>query len=154
MNSHLARAVATWGYCGYFPGAPGTAGSVAAFAIAWLGVERGGLPPWTFAALGALLAPLAVKASEAVSEQVGLDDPPIVVVDEVLGLWVALAPAAAGSWPQWLCALALFRIFDIVKPFGLRRLEALPGGWGVVADDLGAGTYAMIGVTLVRWIGL
>ncbi|MDE0105218.1 MAG: phosphatidylglycerophosphatase A [Bryobacterales bacterium] len=153
MGKGLSLAIATWGYIGYTPAAPGTAASVAALAIAWAGVHLAGLPVWSFAAAAVLLSPLAVWASGAVAGQLGAEDPSIVVIDEVLGLWLALAPATSGSPQQWLCALVLFRLFDILKPLGLRRLESLPGGRGIVADDLGAGAYAMIGVALVRWIG-
>ncbi len=51
------------------------------------------------------------------------------------------------------CALVLFRVLDIAKPLGIRRLEAFAGGKGVVADDVGAGACAMIGVAAVRWLG-
>ena len=74
----------------------------------------------------------------------GSRDPSRVVIDEVIGQWIAIAPAAQDSWPQWIAALILFRFFDIAKPFGIRRLEALEGGLGVVADDVGAGVCAML----------
>lgn len=149
----IAVALATWFYTGYSPVAPGTVASLGAWVIAWALVHRAGLPSWTFAVVALAMVPLAVWCAEQASAEFGLDDPSRVVIDEVVGLWVAVGAAAGGSWPQWITALVLFRVFDIAKPLGLRRLEELPGGRGIVADDLGAGACAMIGTLLVRWAG-
>jgi phosphatidylglycerophosphatase A len=111
------------------------------------------MPAWAVGVAGLALLPLAVKTAELAATQLGSHDPSVVVIDEVVGQWIALSAAASGSWPQWVAALVLFRVFDITKPLGIRRLEALPGGRGVVADDVGAGACAMIGVALVRWLG-
>ena len=73
------------------------------------------------------------------------------MIDEVVGQWLALAPVAAADWRHWLWALILFRVFDIAKPFGIRRLEKIGGGRGVVADDVAAGVCAMIGLLAMRW---
>jgi phosphatidylglycerophosphatase A len=70
-----------------------------------------------------------------------------VVVDEVIGQWIALAGARALNWKSYLAAFALFRLFDIWKPAPVRQLERLPGGWGINADDVMAGLYA----ALVMW---
>ena len=153
MSRHLAMTLATWFYSGYAPVAPGTVGSVVAWAMAWLAVHRLGVPAWAVGMAGLALTPVAIKAAEFAASQLGARDPSVVVIDEVVGQWLALSVAASNSWPQWVAALALFRVFDIFKPFGIRRLEALAGGKGVVADDLGAGACAMIGVALVRWLG-
>lgn len=153
MNRHLAMGIATWFYSGYAPVAPGTAGSILAWAMAWLVVHRLGVPAWAIGVAGLALTPIAVKTAEIASSRLGSHDPSIVVIDEVVGQWLALSAAASNSWPQWVAALVLFRVFDITKPLGIRRLEALAGGKGVVADDIGAGACAMIGVALVRWLG-
>ena len=153
MNRRLARGIATWFYSGYAPVAPGTVGSILAWAMAWLVVHRLGVPAWAVGVAGLALTPIAVKTAELASSQLGSHDPSIVVIDEVVGQWLALSAAASNSWPQWVAALVLFRVFDITKPLGIRRLEALAGGKGVVADDIGAGACAMIGVALVRWLG-
>ena len=68
----------------------------------------------------------------------------MVVVDEVLGLWVTLLGATALNWKSFSAAFVLFRIFDIWKPWPVRRLEELPEGTGIVVDDLAAGVYAAI----------
>ncbi len=152
-RTRLAVALATWFYCGYSPVAPGTAGSLCAWAVALLAWHRCDIPPWAFSLAAVALLPAAVKSAELAAKAFGSADPSRVVIDEVVGLWIAIAPVAPDSWPQWAAALALFRLFDIAKPLGLRRLEEFPGGRGIVADDLGAGACAMIGVLLVRWSG-
>ena len=143
--------LATWGGCGYFPWAPGTAGSAAAVFIGYGLVHSTGLsPPWLGAFAVALLWP-ACWASGVAADHFSREDPPQVVVDEVAGQWIAISAVAPGNWLHWLAAFILFRIFDIWKPFPIRRLERLPKGAGVVADDLGAGLYAMITLVVVRW---
>jgi phosphatidylglycerophosphatase A len=103
-----------------------------------------GWRPWHFAALAlALLAP-AVWAAHRKALRTGQKDPRVIVIDEVLGQWVTLAGAAALNWKSWLAAFLLFRLFDILKPFPIRRLEGLPGGFGIVADDLAAGIYGAL----------
>lgn len=150
----LAVILATWFYAGYAPVAPGTVGALCAWGLAWILALRFGTPAWIFVLAAAAIVPLGVWSARVASSVFGSHDPSKVVIDEVIGQWIALAPAEADSWVQWVAALALFRIFDITKPFGIRRLEALPAGVGVVADDIGAGLCAMLGVGLVRWIGL
>jgi phosphatidylglycerophosphatase A len=116
-----------------------------------------------------VLAYLGVHCSEQVAQFAGVKDPQYVVIDEVSGVHLALilglAPLAAPAtflhvsdagmfalytgmsllnWRYLVAAFVLFRIFDIVKPFPCRRLEKLPGGWGIMADDWMAGVYAAI----------
>ena len=146
-------ALATWFYVGYAPLAPGTVGAICAWGPAWFVVHRLGFPAWSFALLAIVIAPLGIWSAGVASSHFGSRDPSKVVIDEVMGQWIAIAPAAQDSWPQWIAAIVLFRFFDIAKPFGIRRLEALTGGFGVVADDVGAGVCAMLGVLLIRWIG-
>jgi hypothetical protein len=86
------------------------------------------------------------------SRQSGRTDPGFVVIDEVIGQWIALFGSPA-DWRHGLIALVLFRLFDITKPFPVRRLERLPGGWGIVFDDVAAGLYALGVASLLRiWI--
>ena len=74
----------------------------------------------------------------------GQKDPSRVVIDEVLGQWVTLAGATALNWKSWLAAFILFRLLDIWKPAPVRQLESLPGGYGIVADDIMAGLYGAL----------
>lgn len=139
-----AAAIATWFGCGYSPVAPGTAGSLGALAPAFLLAGYAGFQPWHFAVLAAALTPPAIWAAGRVARDCGKKDPSLVVVDEVAGQWLTLAGATALNWKSWLAAFVLFRLFDIWKPFPVRGFEALPGGLGIVADDLAAGLYGAL----------
>ena len=146
-----ARLVATWFYAGYFPWGPGTAGSVVAIAIAWAAWNYFSLSPWILAVI--LLAP-SIWAADVTARKSGLKDPQIVVVDEVVGQWIAAAGATHLNWISWLAALALFRVFDIFKPPPVRQLERLPGGFGIVLDDVMAGVYAALVLFAAGWFNL
>lgn len=143
MN-RLALLLATWFGCGYSPAGPGTAGSLAALAIGILLHEYAGFSPWRFLVLAALLFFPAVWAAGVTARVMQLKDPQIVVVDEVIGQWIALGGARTLNWKSYLAALALFRLFDVWKPPPVRQLEALPGGFGINADDVMAGIYAAL----------
>jgi phosphatidylglycerophosphatase A len=143
-----ARRVATVLGCGYAPVAPGTAGSLAAIAVALPLHQFAGLAGWSFAALAALGFGPAVWASTQTARAVKAKDPGIVVIDEVIGQWIALAGARTLNWKTYLAAFALFRLFDMWKPAPVRQLERLPEGFGIVADDAMAGVYA----ALVLWL--
>ena len=140
MRSKAAALLATWFGCGYAPIAPGTAGSAAAVAIAY-GLQ---LPRIYLLALTVVMVAPAVWSATHLARTMSVNDPGRVVVDEVLGQWLALLGAPALTLPSCLAGLLLFRLFDIWKPFPIRRLERLPDGYGIVADDLAAGTYAAL----------
>jgi phosphatidylglycerophosphatase A len=144
MRKNWALAIATWGGLGYFPKGQGTVASVAAIVISYAAMQMFGVSPiwWGVAAL-CLFFP-AIRASDVAASHLGRHDPPQVVVDEVVGQWMTVAAVAADSWQSWLAALVLFRVFDIAKPWPIRKFEALPGGLGVVADDAVAGLCAII----------
>lgn len=151
MKTERARGpaawIATWFGCGYSPWAPGTCGSLGALVPAILLARAGWRPVW-FAALAVAALPAAVWSAGRFAKAAGKKDPQQVVVDEVVGQWIALAGAASlARWTVWLAAFALFRLMDIWKPAPVRQLEALPGGYGIVADDVMAGLYA----ALVLW---
>jgi phosphatidylglycerophosphatase A len=152
--SGLARVIATWFWCGYAPKAPGTAGSLAAVAIAWLLHTYAGVTAIAFASFALLLAIPGIWAAGVVARESGKEDPQIVVVDEVVGQWIALAGATALNWKSWLLALVLFRLFDIWKPPPVRQLERLPGGLGIVADDAMAGVYGALVLFAAGWFNL
>lgn len=150
----IARLIATWFYCGYWPVGPGTAGSAAAVAIAWALHRYAGWPPLAFAPLAAALAIPGVWAATETARAMGKIDPGAVVVDEVIGQWITIAGALALNWKSWLIAFALFRIFDVWKPFPIRRLERLPGGYGIIADDALAGVYGAAVLFALGWFHL
>jgi phosphatidylglycerophosphatase A len=145
----LARTIATFFGCGYFPWGPGTAGSLAALAIAallhfWFGAGR-----LTFLAMTLVLLGPGIWSATRTARLVGKKDPGLVVVDEVLGQWVTLLGATVLNWKAFLGGLVLFRLFDIWKPWPVRDFEKLPEGTGIVADDLAAGVYG----ALILYIG-
>jgi len=142
-----ATTVATWFGCGYSPAAPGTAGSLAALLIAIVLHQYLGFGPLHFLVMAAILFLPAVWAAGVTARVTGIEDPQIVVVDEVIGQWITLAGAARLNWKSFLLALVLFRLFDIFKPPPVRQLEVLPGGWGINLDDVMAGVYG----ALVLW---
>ena len=98
----------------------------------------------------ALLVP-GIWAAHRVADATGSKDPGIIVVDEVVGQWIPLGGATELNWKSWLLALLLFRTMDIIKPPPARQLEALPGGFGVMADDVMAGIYAALVLYLLGW---
>ncbi len=140
----LADLISTWFGCGRFPKSPGTAGSAAAILIALVIEHFFALPPYAFAIFAALLFAPATWAATVSARAAKLEDPQFVVVDEVIGQWIALAGARALTWKTWLAAFVLFRLFDIWKPAPARQLERLPGGWGINMDDVMAGIYAAL----------
>ena len=154
MRNSLARVLATWFGCGYVPVAPGTAGSLAALGIAFLLVEFGGWKPWWLLGLAAVLVAPAIWAAGVTAANERRKDPRLVVVDEVLGQWIAVAGATHVNWKAWLSAFVLFRLFDILKPPPVCQLEALPSGSGIVCDDLMAGLYAAFVLYLGGWFSL
>lgn len=146
MIDRVAYFIATAGYVGRVPFAPGTAGSLVGVAL-YLLVRLSG--SWIVEGAVVVLALLAGIWSAQVTERVvGRKDPGIIVVDEVLGMLVTLAfldvtmsAAAAG--------FLLFRFFDVLKPFPAGRLEHLRGGFGVMMDDAVAGLYSHIVLRLL-----
>jgi phosphatidylglycerophosphatase A len=154
MSSKLGVVIGTWFGCGYAPVAPGTAGSAAALVAAIVLRRYAGFVWWSFALLAAIGFAPAVWAAGVTARRVQLKDPHIVVVDEVIGQWVAVAGARAFNWKSYLAAFALFRLFDVWKPPPVRQLEALPEGLGIVADDVMAGIYAALVLFLAGWFNL
>lgn len=150
-TERLARLLATCGGIGYAPAGPGTAASLAAVVLAYSFVSVTAFPLIWLAALAVLAFGPAVWAAGVTARSLETADPSIVVIDEVVGQWLALSAASAGEWMHWAAAFALFRFFDIAKPFPLRRLERLPGGLGIVADDAAAGLCGIIMLASWRW---
>jgi phosphatidylglycerophosphatase A len=150
----FSRLVATWFGCGYSPAAPGTAGSAAGILIAWLVISVAGMSPLWLIPLTIVVTPLGIWAAGATAREVGREDPGIVVVDEVLGQWLTAAAIGNPSWQSYLLAFALFRIFDITKPWPIRKLEDLHGGLGIIADDLLAGVYGAVVILIARSLPL
>ena len=150
MN-RLALALATWFGCGYSPKGPGTAGALGGLAVTWLLSRGAGWSPREAAIAVAVLLLPSIWAAGRVAKMQGGKDPQIVVVDEVVGQWLALTGASAWNWQNVLGAFVLFRLFDIWKPVPVRQMERWPGGVGIVADDVMAGVYAALVLHLPTW---
>jgi phosphatidylglycerophosphatase A len=138
------RIVASGFGLGYLPLAPGTWASGAGAALYWLLRRQVGFAAQPIAALLAAAAlGLGLLVADRAEAAYG-DDPGQFVLDELAGCWLVCAlfwwrPA----WQAAAAALVTFRIFDVAKPFPIRRLERLPGGWGIMADDLAAGLFSV-----------
>jgi phosphatidylglycerophosphatase A len=104
-------------------------------------------------AAAALVTAVGIPASTLVARESGRKDPGFVVIDEVAGQLIALIGVPL-HWKTLLASLILFRVFDIVKPPPLRRLEKLPGGMGIMADDIGAGLYALVVMQVLLHYGV
>jgi phosphatidylglycerophosphatase A len=152
MSRKLALLLSTWFYVGFFPIAPGTAGSIVAVLIAVFLHHYLGFAPWTFAVMAVLLFPIAVRASTITAKANSIDDPGFVVIDEVIGQWITLAGASQFNWKTVLAGLVLFRLFDIWKPPPVRQLERLHGGLGINADDAMAGVYGAVVLAIGCWL--
>jgi phosphatidylglycerophosphatase A len=134
---------------------PGSWGSAAA-ALLWLAAGKALAPgPLGWLTLTAALAALAIgiPAATRVEQESGREDPGHVVIDEVVGQWIALIHSQV-NLSHLLAGFLFFRLFDIVKPWPARQLEGLPAGWGIMLDDVAAGVYALLLMqALQHWIG-
>lgn len=137
---------------GYFPLAPGTFAS-ALTVLACFALGAFGHGYWLLAAAALLFVP-ACWAAGVAERVLGGRDPGRVVIDEALGQMITLAAVPAGGWKYGLAGFILFRIFDIAKPFPIRRSERLPGGAGIVVDDVIAGLYGFLLLRLARTLGV
>ena len=154
LSNAIARAIATWLGFGYAPFAPGTAGSLAALAIAIAAHQLFGSGRETFFVLAILLLAPGIWSAGVVARLENKEDPGLVVVDEVIGQWITLCGASMFNWKTWLAALAVFRALDIWKPPPARQLENLPGGVGIVADDVMAGIYGALAIFVIDRFGI
>jgi len=162
----LAAFVATGFGAGLSPVMPGTAGSVVGLGLAWI-VARA-LAPHTgslgvavgLLTSGVVAGLVGVAASGPVCRSLGEEDPGCVTIDEVSGQFVSCAAIPLLGAPRsglreaavWAASFVLFRFFDIVKPGPIRPLQELPGGWGVVADDVAGGVAAAVALLGGGWL--
>jgi phosphatidylglycerophosphatase A len=147
--TRVAVFLATVGYCGYFPIAPGTVGSAAGLVV-YLLVWWTQSPLVEIALIAAAFAAGTWAATHAERYFGGIDPGPV-VIDEVLGMLVTLAFIPAG-WSAMLAGFVLFRVFDVIKPYPADRLEKFHGGFGIMADDAMAGVYANLALRLLMWL--
>ncbi len=157
----MTRFIATFGFIGLIPVAPGTFGSLAAIPVAWLLHWLGGFPLLLSATFLVFFAGLHATRVETMGT--ADHDPSSIVIDEVVGQWIALFPLSAGlwfggaashvfPWPGWVGAFILFRIFDIWKPWLVGRADRMHGPVGVMLDDVAAGVFAAVFVAIAAAI--
>jgi phosphatidylglycerophosphatase A len=147
--TRLAVFVATVGYVGYFPVAPGTVGSAAGllfYAFVWWTQS-----PIVEVALILALFAIGVWAGTTSERYFGGIDPGPIVLDEVVGMLITLAFIPVGLSGA-IAGFFLFRVFDVIKPFPAARLEHLHGGLGVMADDAMAAVYANLSLRALLWL--
>ena len=136
----MRRLFLTFFYSGLFPWAPGTAGSVAAALVGVLLLQY--LPVDTLLLLTILITIVGIKQINIYEKETGTHDDKSIVIDEVVGLWLAFV-IASDNWTQILLCFVFFRIFDIWKPSLIGRIDRdVKGGLGVMGDDLLAGLLA------------
>jgi phosphatidylglycerophosphatase A len=165
MKRRLLRIWLTFGGLGYSPVAPGTFGSVGATlllaAIFWVWPFDSspstvllwhlftGVSILVFWIGGALAANIVIRETQ-------IKDPQFIVLDEAAGQWLTfafLSPAWLSGHPWvWPLGLVLFRIFDISKMLGIKKLEAMPEGWGVMNDDMLGGLYGGILLAVLQFL--
>ena len=150
-KSRFSWLIATFFGIGHLQPGSGTWAAAVTVLLWWL-VAHWLQPNWIVpvavaVSLGITL--LGIPPSTVVARESGRKDPGFVVIDEVAGQLIALIGVPL-NWKYLLAGFILFRSFDILKPFPLRRLEKLPGGTGIMLDDVGAGLYAL--VLLQLWL--
>lgn len=156
----LAQIIGTVGGVGYMRPASGTWGSLAALPLAWLVYLVGGV--WLVVILGAALFAAGVWATAEMTRGSDNHDPSEVVMDEVVGQWIALLPVLIGAahvgapalvlWPGWVVAFLAFRLFDIWKPGPVGWADRRNDPLGVMLDDVIAGVFAAITVALAATV--
>ena len=136
----LQHLIAIGGPIGFIPWVPATCASAVLAAMAWWLRPSSAM----VAVSTAVLFVMGGFAASTAERLLATEDPRNVVIDEVAGQWLTFVFISALDWKLALAGFVLFRIFDISKPFPIRRLERLPAGWGIMSDDILAGLYAAI----------
>lgn len=151
----LARIISTGMGVGYFPLAPGTMGALAILIVYWICPEINSLQLLLIviglSAIGIYTATITEKEMKNRLGQDNGSDPSIIVIDEIIGMLIAVIAIPKTTF-FLIAAFILFRIFDIAKPYPIRKMEKFPGGWGIVLDDVIAGIYANIVIQIGRFI--
>ena len=147
MEQRAWLAIATMGRIGKTRPAPGTLGSAAALLPA-VGLAMAG--GWVLEAATLIACIVGVKAANVYEAHSGEKDASEIVIDELAGQWIALLVVPL-DWRWWVAAFVMFRVFDVAKPGPVKMAEALPGGIGVMADDIVAGVMAAACLIVMQW---
>jgi phosphatidylglycerophosphatase A len=148
-RDRLAHVIGVWFGCGHVPYAPGHAGTIGTIPLYLLVRPYG---PLAVTATALAVTAIGIWASGRVERRLGIKDPQIVCVDEVAGVLVTWI-AAPATWRALIVGGLLFRLFDQIKPWPARAAEKLPGGWGVMLDDVAAGLWGAGAVVAARALG-
>ncbi|MCJ7802827.1 MAG: phosphatidylglycerophosphatase A [Candidatus Marinimicrobia bacterium] len=150
MKNKLSNWFSTVFKIGYLPIAPGTWGSLAALLV-WY-VIIGYISTVTLTGLIVIIFVLGVYTSSITERNMAIKDPSVIVVDEWVGQWIALL-FLPKSLLWGLIAFFIFRLFDIWKPYPIKILDHMKGGWGIMLDDVLAGIYAVLVIIVLRaWL--
>jgi phosphatidylglycerophosphatase A len=148
-KEQIIKILATGLGSGLSPFAPGTAGTLIGVPICLLFFSA----PWMLRLFFVIsLSALSIYVAHQAEKIYGKTDDQRIVIDEIVGFQITMLPVAITGLHLCL-AFVLFRIFDIWKPFPVNKLQDLPGGWGVVLDDVGAGIYASVVMLLLTVMG-
>lgn len=139
IYSFIVKMLATALGTGYSPLASGTAGSLLAVVIWWYLPEN----PALKLILALIVLIISIPVSTSAEAMYGKKDDSRIVIDEVIGMWLSLM-FVPHNIKYYAAAFFLFRLFDVIKPLGIKKIQSWRGGWGIVMDDVFAGLLANI----------
>ena len=152
LQRHAAIFLATGFYCGFFPFAPGTVGTLWGLPLAW---ALGQLPWFGQVGVTAVICLAGIPICTAAARYLGnLKDPGCIVLDEIASLPITFFLVPMDSWHVVVVGFVLHRVFDISKPPPARQLERLPEGLGIMADDWAAGVYSNLALQTLLYYGV
>ena len=147
MRLKISEWIATCFKVGYLPFAPGTWGSVFAILLWWVLLKD--LNTYIFGAIIIIFLLIGIVVSNIIIDQSGDHDPSHIIIDELVGQWLALFLIPDGFF-NIAISFILFRFFDIIKPWPIRLIEKLPKGLGVMSDDLTAGLITLVLIQIIN----
>jgi|TARA_B100001013_G_C24619593_1_gene446664 phosphatidylglycerophosphatase A len=147
LRLKISEWIATCFKVGYLPFAPGTWGSVFAILLWWVLLKD--LNTYIFGAIIIIFLLIGIVVSNIIIDQSGDHDPSHIIIDELVGQWLALFLIPDGFF-NIAISFILFRFFDIIKPWPIRLIEKFPKGLGVMSDDLTAGLITLILIQIIN----
>ena len=147
MRLKISEWIATCFKVGYLPLAPGTWGSVFAILLWWVLLKD--LNTYIFGVVIIIFLLIGIVVSNIIIDQSGDHDPSHIIIDELVGQWLALFLLPEGFF-NIAISFILFRFFDIIKPWPIRLIEKFPKGLGVMSDDLAAGLITLVLIQIIN----
>ena len=145
----ISKLISSFFYLGFIPPSPGSLASLATVLIWYYFIS---LPIALFILLVLVLCIIGIYSTKLSLKYFKSDDPKEIVIDEVCGMLISLIGASV-NLQNAIIAFVLFRFFDILKPLYIRKLESLHGAYGIMADDILAGVYAMVILNTINYLG-